>query len=422
MLLRGGFLLNTVKKHILPKVLLPILFVYILFGAVSLYQGKEKIDERRHHIPVLKGMFEEGYINYIISDNYQAANTPLPYLPSLLISNLASIEPNIYIARSINFFISLLTLLLFILILNSIAGITDVRILIFLFYPYFIKTSFIFYPAIYGVFFLLLSIYLLGGYLKLKVLGAGIAASAGILSQQFILAFPVVYTMKFIFNKAKVINKNKLKSHILFYLPFIIPAALIWYWGGLTHKNFDFHKISFQLTNVTSVLTIIGGVTFFYFIDKLKSVNIKYYLVTLLLATVLVLFFSPVRMEYGGAGQIAGYTFNFLEKVSFLSVFLSKSLQIFLCSTGLYLFYQLHFEIKSNLQSILFYITIILALIYFFNTVLSERHLLPLIACILLLILPQIKSKWIIYIWVFFNIIFGTTFLAYALFIQHNLN
>jgi hypothetical protein len=36
--------LSVVNKHIPLKVLLLILFVYTLFGTVSHYQGKEKID------------------------------------------------------------------------------------------------------------------------------------------------------------------------------------------------------------------------------------------------------------------------------------------------------------------------------------------------------------------------------------------
>ena len=85
---------------------------------MSLFQGKAKIDEYHNHFPVLEGMYENGFINYIFGGDYKAANTPLPYLAPYLIAKALSIKPNIYIARILNFVISFLTIILFILILK----------------------------------------------------------------------------------------------------------------------------------------------------------------------------------------------------------------------------------------------------------------------------------------------------------------
>jgi hypothetical protein len=244
-----------------------------------------------------------------------------------------------------------------------------------------------------------------------------LSSSAGILSQQFILALPIVYAWDVIIKRFKKNEKSIFRRQLLFFIPLIIPASLFWNWGGLLHENFSFHSASFQITNLTSVLTIVGGATFFYFLSMINDLDKKFFTLFLILSTILVLFFNPVRMEYGGAGQITGYTFHFLEKVDSISKILSKIIQIILCTSGIYIFFHLKKLVNDDFQEILYFLTIAFAVIYFFDTVLSERHLLPLITIIFLMILPQLKNKLIVCVWIIFQVLFGSIFLWYALFI-----
>ena len=104
-----------IKKYISIYLLALIISVFFIFSAVSLFQGKAKIDEYRNHFPVLEGMYDHGFFNYILGEDYKAANTPLPYLAPYVISKVLSQKQNLYFARIVNIIVSFLTVVLFIL-------------------------------------------------------------------------------------------------------------------------------------------------------------------------------------------------------------------------------------------------------------------------------------------------------------------
>ena len=290
--------------------------------------------------------------------------------------------------------------------------------MIFLFYPYFIKTSFAFYLALYGVFFLLLSIYLLSKETERRILGAGFSSAAGILSQQFIVALVPAYFLSVLINKYSKNDYTGLIKHILFSVPLIIPLVLFILWGGLTHPSWRFHGPDLDMTHVTASFVIIGGVLLPFTIDKIKSLHVIPVVILLSASIILVLLFSPAHGEYGWHGQVTGYTYNFISKLKSVSYFLSALFQIALCFSGLFIFYKLAAEILNPTDKLLFVSSIFFIIIYFFDTVYSERHLLPLITLLLLLTIPRIKSKWLIKIWIVFQVIFGSCYFYYWLFIH----
>jgi len=216
-------LLGNVKKYIPLKILGLLLSIYILFSTVSLFQGQAKIDEYSNHLPVLQGMYEQGYFSYILSDDYKTANTPLPYLFALLIAKITSANSFLIISRSSNFIFSFLTLLLFLFLLKRLESRYKYSVLLLLFYPYFIKTSFVFYLSIYGLFFLLLAIYLSTKETKLRSFSSGLSGVAALLSQQFIIALPFAFAVWKFLKRKDPFERKEITNYILFFLPFIIP-------------------------------------------------------------------------------------------------------------------------------------------------------------------------------------------------------
>jgi hypothetical protein len=395
-----------------------IIFVYIIFGAVSIFDSKAKIDEKRNHLPMLEGMYETGYVSYILSDEYNAANTPLPYLLPHCVYKIFCIAPNLLVPRIINLIISLLTILLFAILLTKISGIADYRVLIFLFYPYFIKTSFVFYLAIYGVFFILLALFFLLKEKNHNKFIGGLSTAGGLLSQQFTFALPIGYIISWFINLKAGKIKNEFAGIMFFLVPLLIPMFLFILWGGLTHPSWRFHNPSFDITHITAALTISGGVFFPFIIDKIRAVKIHYALIIIPSAFILSYFFAPMWAEYGEYGQVTGYTYNFLTKAGLISKLLSYLISFFLCSAGIYLFLIIYLEKKNDIEKLIFLVSLVFLIVFFFNNVFSERHLLPMMALLYLLTLPRIQKKWLLNAWVIYQILFGTVYYYYWIFIH----
>jgi len=302
--------------------------------------------------------------------------------------------------------------------MKKISGRLDWSFLIFLFYPYFIKTSFAFYLALYGVFFVLLSIYLVTKETEQRILGAGFSSAAGILSQQFIVAFIPAYFLFMIINNRSKNDYAGLIKHILFLVPLIIPLILFILWGGLTHPSWRFHDPNIDMTHVTASLVIIGGAFLIFTVDKIKSLHVIPAMIIFLASIILVLLFSPNFGDRGWYGQVTGYTYNFITKLKSISYFLSTLFQIALCFSGLFIFYKLASDIVDSSEKLLYISSIFFIVVYFFDIVYAERHLLPLITLLFLLTIPRIQTKWLLKIWIVFQVIFGSYYFYYWLFIQ----
>ncbi len=409
---------RRIKKYIPLKILGLLLSIYILFSTVSLFQGQAKIDEHSNHLPVLQGMHEQGYFNYIFSEDYKAANTPLPYLFPLLIAKITSANSFLIISRSLNFIVSFLTLLLFLLLLKRSESRYKYSVLLLLFYPYFIKTSFVFYLSIYGLFFLLLSIYLLTKETKLHSLSSGLSAAAAVLSQQFIIALPFAFAVWKFLKRRKPFERKEKINYILFSLPFIIPAILFITWGGLTHSNWRFHDPAIDVTHFTALFTILGGVFFPFVIDKIKSTSNYESIALMILSMLLTIFFVPTWGGKAYEAQVTGYTYHFLSLVNNISSVLFFAIHTVLCFSGLQIVTILIRANKNRMETLILITALILSFIYFFDTVFSERHLLPLVALIFILVIPRIQSKLVLNLWIIYQVVFGSVYFYYWLFIH----
>ena len=411
-------MLRTVKKYIPLKILGLLLSIYILFGTISLFQGQAKIDEHRHHLPVLQGMYEQGYFNYIFGEDYKAANTPLPYLLPLLIAKVTSANSFLIISRSLNFIVSFLTLLLFLLLLKRLESRYKYSVLLLLFYPYFIKPSFVFYFAIYGLFFLLLSIYFLTKQIKLHSFSSGLSGAAAVLSQQFIIVLPFAFAVWKFLKRKEPFEQKEITNYILFFLPFIIPTILFITWGGLTHPNWRFHNPAIDVTHFTALFTILGGVFFPFVIDKIRSINKPESIVLMILSLLLIIFFIPNWGKYAWEGDVTGYTSNFLIRVNNISTILFFVIHVVLCFSGLQLFALIIRAGKNRIETLILITALILSFIYFFDTVFSERHLLPLVALLFILVIPRIQNKLVLNLWIIYQVVFGSFYFYYWLFIH----
>lgn len=363
-------------------------------------------------------MYEQGYFNYILSDDYKAANTPLPYLFPLLITKIISSDSFLIISRSLNFIVSFLTLLLFLLLLKRSESRYKYSVLLLLFYPYFIKTSFVFYLSIYGLFFLLLAVYILSKETRLRSFSSGLSGAAAVLSQQFILALPFAFAVWKFLQRKKPFKKKEINNYVLFFLPFIIPAILFITWGGLTHPNWRFHGPVIDFTHFTALFTILGGLFFPFVIDKIKSINKSESIALIVLSVLITIFFVPNWGEYGWEGQVTGYTYNFLTRVNNISSILFFVIHVVLSFSGLQLFAILIRSGKNRMETLILITAIILSFIYLFDTVFSERHLLPLVALLFILVIPRIQNKLILNLWITFQVVFGSVYFYYWLFIH----
>jgi len=411
-------LLSNVKKYIPIKILVLLLSIYLLCSTVSLFQGQTKLDEHKNHLPVLQGMNEQGYFNYIFSDDYKTANTPLPYLFPLLIAKITSANSFLIISRSLNIIVSFITLLLFLLLLKRLESRYKYSVLLLLFYPYFIKTSFVFYLSIYGLFFLLSAICLSTKETKLRSFSSGLSGAAALLSQQFIIALPFAFAVWKFLKRKDPFERKGITNYILFFLPFIIPAILFITWGGLTHPNWRFHSPTIDFTHFTALFTILGGVFFPFIIDKIKAINKSESIALMILSLLLTIFFVPNWGEYGWEGQVTGYTYNFLTRVNDISSILFFVIHFVLCFSGLQIFTIIIRSGKNRMEMLIIITALILSFIYFFDTVFSERHLLPLVALLFILVIPRIQNKLLLNLWIIYQVVFGSVYFYYWLFIH----
>jgi hypothetical protein len=239
---------------------------------------------------------------------------------------------------------------------------------------------------------------------------SGSFLSMAILSQQFYLSL-IPFSLFICYKRTKAVNftiLNPLKC-LLHFIPLIAPIILFVYWEGLTHPNYSRHSVAFSLTNITSIITIVGFTFLPVFIfnlgDLVKNKRILYYAPAAVLLTV---FFTPVWANGGGAGTISGLTFHSLEIISDYSPAIKYLIQVILILSGFEIIFQL-FKIKN--QTFLLIVGLFFVG-FLFNTVLSERHLLPMILTIYLLVLKN-HPKQVLYFWLPAQVALGSVYLYY---------
>ena len=252
---------STIKYYVNTVVfknkgLFLILIPYFIFSLFSLIQG-QPIDDEVYHL-IMVNNFNNNFFDTLFGNSYIIANTPLPYIIVLIPSELFGI--NIILCRIVTILFSIFSLLLFFIVIKKINSQSSLFFLLILFfYPYFIRTSFSFYMSIYGIFFALLAyLFIMNFGTNLSYFFAGAFSSLAILCQQFYIAVPAGILTYMIIDG--IINKSfgkvKLYRMMLFLIPMLLPFLLFYKWGGFTVIHS--HKIIFNISNITGVLTVIG--------------------------------------------------------------------------------------------------------------------------------------------------------------------
>ncbi|MBX3008333.1 MAG: hypothetical protein KF816_09935 [Melioribacteraceae bacterium] len=388
-----------------------------------------KIDEYYNHIPLLQLVHNDGFYNVISSDNYLAANTPLPYLIGSNIATILFTEPTIFLARIINALFALGSLLLIYYFFNKSvkSRYPLLKSLIILFYPYFMKPAFSYYMAIYGIFFFIVALILIHDLKSdLKYLFASTALSLAILSQQFYLSVIIALAVILVQESFIISEENRLRSFsnrsakpfIYLIIPILIlllPLFILW--GGLTHPNYSFHRVSFDLTRITIILIPIG-----IFLTPINIINIlsqnKFtIIIVVIFALIMALFNYPNFADRGGEGRITGISFHFINIISNMNWPIGIIVKTAFISLGI--FNILSISKKTVVTDSPFRVIFFLLLAGFlFNQLLAERHLLPLIVSGYLLLLSSVNNKTILRMALIVQMFIGTTYYLYYMFIQ----
>lgn len=411
-----------------------IIIFYFIFSFFPIKENSLKIDEYYNHYPTASNIYNYGFSVIKDTSKYLAANTPLPYFFSVIPAKLFNINISINYLRFVNIVFSFLSLLIiYKLFIQLKSSLPIEKSLIIFFYPYFLKVSFTYYMAIYGLFFYLL-------FLKKNestnqnYLLSGIIISFAFLSQQFYLStFFIAFYLLF-----KDLSKDRFFNILKFASPIVISVLLILIlWKGLTPENYRFHGIGFDLTKITAILISIGitslpfNIFYIYSLkDKpfLKNKNIYQFLLVLVLTIIFTKYFYPIYSEKGGYNLITGISFNFINKIEKFNYIISLFVKSIFIISAILFFYRIIlirniniFNLKSFLNFNNIEVSIFLLSIGFvFNILLAERHLLPLIITILFYELQKKENKIFIRIILILMSLIGSTYFYYYLYLQQN--
>jgi hypothetical protein len=380
-----------------------------------------KEDEYRNHIPTAKAFFDDNLWGATLSNKYKAANTPLPYILSVIPLKILSINPDYKSLRLINIFFSLFTLVMIYFLLGILNKKGVLLLGIILFYPYFLKPSFTYFMSIYGLMFFIISLRIcyLDWYNKWQWFLIGFFVSLAILSQQFYLVLIPAYLIYLLISQQSSLEKLfKGALFISSFLMLVLPLFVAW--GGLTHPNYSFHNLKVDLTKLSSILVVSGGVLFFYFLSFIKKLNIKILLISFLSSMILSFLFYPEFSVKGGFEKITGFSFHVLHLFGKFWLPLGLIFRVVIVCIGIYCLYDLFVKTllaKENKKDIIFLIILMMMIIGFqFNNILSERHLLPLVVLLMILSIKMIEQFTIVKIWFISQSILGIIYIVHYFF------
>jgi len=412
-------------KDILTLAVLSALIILLLLIFLSLRNGAPLRDERNFNIPTAVNFYQNSIPDAIKGAGYVIGSTPLPFV-LLKILTLGS-YPNIYVYRFISFLFSVSSVLLLLILLNKSSPGKEAFFIsgLVLFQPYFLKSALSFYTAAYGVLFLILFllIYLKQERSKTNHLLLGIVSSAAILCQQIYLALPLVYLLIVAYEVYKTRKFNKLYDHLLFCLPHIFPLILFIIWGGFTHdqprNGIILNSASFSeligniipVRNFTAILTIAGFYLLPASIYLFRKVKWYYILSFLFISVLLAVFNQPVFTNSPEFNKVTGLVHRVICNASYYyHPLLGEILRVASLLSFLIFFYLMIKESKSSFSYFLNLLIIILLILYCFDFLLSERHLIPLIV-VLFVTLTRFKIVDIYYYgWFFFMLIMGCSY------------
>lgn len=426
--------------------LLILIIIYSLFAVISLNQNKMKIDEYYNHYPTVKNINTTGLVAITDTNKYLAANTPLPYLISLVPLQIFNLRLSIEYLRLVNIIISFITIAIIYFLFIKVNSLYPLeKTLILFFYPYFLKTSFTYYMSILGLLFYFLFLTYDQDEIK-NYLISGLLIAFSILSQQFYLAlfFGLILIL---FLKSRY-GYTTIEDIIFFALPTILLfLPLVYLWKGVVPANYSFHSVGIDLSKFTAILISIGLVALpfnFYYFHKVKIkslINKKHIWLLfafLILSFILSIFFYPTFAEKGGYSKITGLTFHFINIFDHLNNLSGLFIKLILIFSGLLNLYHIFspngissektsfiIELKTiffenKLKGILRISILSFSFGFVFNVLLAERHLIPLVLSLIFYNLIDLNNPKIIRFLLLIYIIIGSIYFYQYLFIQQS--
>gem|GEM_PF-2259661 len=403
------------------KMYLLYIVLYLAFCSLSFIQNTAKGDEKEFHIPTAININENLFAT-IFGEGYLSANTPLPYIIVDSAGQLFGI--NLIVVRTSTAIISFISLIMFSVLIgaNSKKPVYYAS-LPFLFYPYFLMCSFVFYTPVYGLLFALLAFwFLLNIENRVSQFLFGLSSSFAILSQQFYIVIPAAVIMWRVWllvkDRRKTSSiKKQIISILLISIPLLLPLWLFVKWKGLLHPMSQCHNISFHIENLTAVFTVLGLV-FIPFVISLKKIDKKTIFIFAPVSLILGIFFAPQWGDSQGPGIFPGITFHILHIIENFSPIFSTALNVILVFFGLLLIYSMFDYVENDWEKQLFFIGILLIGVYSFNTILGEKHLLGLVTVLFLLIIPRLK-QFTLKAYILGMSVIGTLYFSYWLYLKN---
>lgn len=386
-------------RHI--EILSFFIFLIFLIFSVSRIRSFAQ-DETVFHYPNMINFYENG-LKATFNSQYSAANTPLPYIIVSLVAKLSL--PNLLVARIVTAIISLLTFFTAMKLLTSLHT-SKYCHLVLLFFPYFFMNSFIFYAVNYGLLFSMLA--LLFYYKSKDKLSVstnfitGSLISLAVLSQQFYLLLPVAMAIPafIIFLRDYSTNKDSsfgrmVLGRLVLFLPLVVPFYIFFNWEGLTHPHFKSFSFSFHLSILVAVLSVVGFYLSPFVLQLFKQLSKWEILLLIGISIILVLLFKPTfSVDTQGPGLFTGITFHLISVAGKIHPALTLLSMIGLTSAGLLVFVKLFSSLSSEFEYTVYIACILLVFFYTCSNEIGERHLLPLMMLLFLLVLPRIKKPY----------------------------
>ncbi len=345
--------------------------------------------------------FYENGLAATFNSRYSAANTPIPYIIVAAVAKLSA--PTLLVARIVTGVISLFTFFVAMKLLKAF-GTSKYCYLVLLFFPYFFVNSFIFYAINYGLFFAVLALWVFYRSDNKLSFGTnlltGVFLSLAVLAQQFYLMLPVAMMIPRFFNlfSQKTVQKSltfgkMVLANVFLVLPLAVPFLIFLNWGGLTHPNFSQHSLSFYPSTIVAILFVTGFYCSPYVLQVIRQVSKWEFLISTGLAIILVLLFKPTfGGDFQGPGMFTGLTFRLISVAGKIHPVLTTVLMAALTTSGILIFIRSFRSLSSEFEYVLFTACLLLGLAYACNTEIGERHLLPLLMILFLLILPRMRK------------------------------
>ncbi len=140
--------------------------------------------------------------------------------------------------------------------------------------PYLLRSSFVYYMFNYGLLFATIGIYFyFFSNNKHKIILAHLFWGLAVLCQQWMLIIIFsIFLLEFNLFLKRELEKKLFIKGVIYKLFFLLPSFILFsFWQGLTHPNFQFHKLDPSFNHLTGTLANYGIVGIFILLFNFKK-------------------------------------------------------------------------------------------------------------------------------------------------------